>query len=94
MTSMTKNERAAHYLKRIKSAPNPLIEARAILEELNSLIWTSTGQKLSRQEKLEIVKEIESLAFPTTRRWEPATEASDNSGILDVITMLKKGAKD
>jgi len=94
MASMNKSQRAAHYLERIRTAKNPMEEAQRILADLDTLVWTSTNTRLTRQEKLEIVEEFESLAFPTLRKSERITEASDNSGILDVIQLLKRGVRD
>lgn len=94
MASMNKSQRAAHYLERIRKAKSPLEEAKGILAEIETLVWSNTNQRLTKQEKLEIIEELESLAFPTLRKSDRITEASDNSGILDVISLLKRGVKD
>jgi len=91
---MNKQQRAAHYLARIRETRNSPDEVERILSELNSLVWTESQKPLTKQDKLAIIEEIRSQAFPLTKSWEVIVEASDNSGILDVISALKKGAKD
>jgi hypothetical protein len=94
MASMNKSQRAAHYLDLLRKTKNPIEEAKGILAEIETLVWSNTNQRLTKQEKLEIIEELESLAFPTLRKSERIVEASDNSGILDVISLLKRGVKD
>lgn len=92
MASMNRSQRAKYYLEIIRAANNPIVEARKILAEIETLVWESTNKPLTKQEKLEIIAELESLAFPTLRKSEGlVTEASDNSGILEVISLLKRG---
>lgn len=94
MASMTNSQRAAHYLERIRAAKNPAEEAQSILAEIETLVWTNTNTRLTKQEKLGIIQEVESLSFPTLQKGARIVEASDNSGILDVIKLLKRGVKD
>lgn len=98
MASMSKQERALYYLNIIHNSANLDDATKEILTSLNSLSFTSTGVPLSKREKNQIIEELEQLLFPPkTKRWTPSnetiTEASDNSGILDVISALKRGAK-
>jgi len=97
MASMNKKERAEHYLRRLNSAKNKRAEAQQILEELNSLVWANSQQPLKKSDRLEIIEELEK-AFYNRRKISneslDSTTASDNSGIIDVISALKRGTKD
>jgi hypothetical protein len=94
MASMNKSQRAAYYLQRIRTAKNPKEEVQKILAEIDTLVWTSTNTPLTKQEKQEIIEELELLIISTITKSKPITEASDNSGILDVIHLLKRGVTD
>jgi hypothetical protein len=90
-------ELAASYAKRILEATNKQQEGLKVLAEINDLVWTNTQKPLTKEEKQSIVDDIASLISPIIRKSEVfdrvITEASDNSGILDVISMMKRGAK-
>ncbi|MEZ8193185.1 hypothetical protein [Vibrio sp. 1F279] len=96
MASMTRQERAKHYLKRLLNSRNKSLELEAILTELNGLVYTKTNEPLSRQEKLLILEELERLASNDDSILESVgtehfkVNASDNSNILDVISAMKK----
>ena len=99
MASMTRKERAESYLKRILTATNREAESTKILEELNGLIYSSNNEPLSEQDKLLIIEVIEELhTNPLVEKSKSLeqiqiAEASDNSGVLDIIEALRRGVK-
>ncbi|WP_345888582.1 hypothetical protein [Shewanella algae] len=99
MASMTRNERAKHYLERLISARNTSAELDRILTEINGLIYSSSGKPLTQQDKLLIIEELERLVRDSSYNINESislehhiksTSASDNSDILDVISAMKK----
>ena len=103
----TFNELAVGYLKRLQNTSDVSAEARRIIAEINGLVYSNTNNELSRADKLRIVEHLESLAvlkkkvdsivlnedFSVREESENFSQvnASDNSGILEVITKLKGG---
>ena len=96
MASMNSKERAREYLDRLKAAADIRSEAQKIANEIDSLVWLKDQKKLTREEKLQILNELEQLAIHREKdsRGYIIVEASDNSGVIDVISALKKGIKD
>ncbi|MEL4241006.1 hypothetical protein [Shewanella xiamenensis] len=99
MASMSRSERAAHYFKRLMSARNVRAELDDIFNEIESLVYTSNNQPLTKQEKILIIEELESLVRKSPynisesaglEQFRNKTSASDNSDILDVISAMKK----
>lgn len=92
MASMNSRERARLYLERLKKATNKNVEAKRIIDEINGLFWTKNQKKLSVQEKLELIAILEDLALHGEKQdGRVIVEASDNSDILEVIRLLKRG---
>jgi hypothetical protein len=97
MATRTKEQRASDYLKRLLAAKNKRLELEAILNHLETLITISDGKRLSRSAKLAILEELERQAKRTValdehivlEHFKKSTTASDNSGILDVISAMK-----
>lgn len=96
MASMNSTQRAASYLKRIIESSNKDLEFKRILDDINSLVWTESKRPLSKAEKLAIIEEIERLFHeqPILENKRYYTNASDNSGAIDIIGALKRGVKD
>lgn len=99
MASMTRSERAVHYFKRLMSARNVRAELDNIFNDIESLVYTSNDQPLTKQEKILIIEELESLVrkspyniseSASLEQFRNKTSASDNSDILDVISAMKK----
>ena len=96
MASMNNKERARLYLQRLKQSSDKFAEAQSISDEINSLVWSSTQKKLTKQEKLQLIRELENLALHGGEQRDGMiiVEASDNSDILEVIKALKDNARD
>ena len=95
MSSMNRRERALYYAERLQSARNKNEEAEKILKELNGLVWTKDNTPLPREDKLAILEETKSIIQEglEIRDGKILQKAADNSGILDVIEMLKPKVK-
>ncbi|MBA7491352.1 hypothetical protein ES702_01897 [subsurface metagenome] len=95
MSSMSKRERALNYAERLQSARNKNEEAEKILKELNGLVWAKDNTSLPREDKLAILEETKSIIQEglEIREGKILHKAADNSGILDVIDMLKPKVK-
>ena len=94
MASMNNEERARHYFQRLKKAHDQIAEARKIIDEINGLVWSKTQEKLTKQEKLDLIREIEKIiSHGEAREDKFLLESSDNSNILEVIKALKRGVK-
>jgi hypothetical protein len=98
---MNKQQRAQYYLQLLNEARNPEIAKSQILTDLNSLVWTNTKIPLTEAEKIEILDDLDKLysyeriirkSVPGIENYDSINEA-DNSGILDVISALKRGVK-
>lgn len=98
MASMTRRQRAEHYLKLLLESRNQQTTFQEILNELNGLVYAKTNEPLSKQDKIAIIEDLETIfqELPQTRNksWEYSTNASDNSGVIDIIGALKRGVKD
>jgi hypothetical protein len=99
MASMTREQRAADYLRRLLNAKDVKRELDLIIIELNSLVFTNTREKLSKEDRLKIIEELERQArrrraidenVGFERYVEKSVTASDNSDILDVISAMKR----
>lgn len=94
MTPMNKKQRAESYLKLIRDSSNKELEYKKILNEINGLVWAETQQPLSKEERLAIVEEIDNLFQQEIQKSNVlVTNASDNSGVIDIIGALKRGVK-
>ena len=95
MASMSRHERALSYAKRLKAASDYSEEAKKILNEINGLVWSKDSKSLSLTEKQAILDEIKKIIElgEKTDSGKIIVEAADNSGILDVIDMLKNNVK-
>ena len=95
MASMNRKQRAESYLKRIKGSSNKEQEYKKILDEINGLVWSESQKPLSKEERLAIVDEIENLFNQQTIQKSEGlvVNASDNSGVIDIIGALKRGVK-
>lgn len=95
MSSMSKRGRAINYAERLQLARNKNEEAEKILKELNGLVWAKSDTPLPREDKLAILEETKSIIKEglEIREGKILHEAADNSGILDVIDMLKPKVK-
>ncbi len=92
---MNNKERARNYLERLKNAKDVRAEAQKIANEIEGLVWSKDQKKLTKAEKFQILNELEQLAVHGEKdsRGYVIVEASDNSGVLDVINALKNGIK-
>lgn len=98
---MNNRQRVAYYLTLLKEARTPEIAKAKILADLNSLVSERTKRPFTEQEKRRILDELDDLYFSEQiiRKSVPGTEhygsinESDNSGILDVISALKRGER-
>ncbi len=96
MASMSKEERAISYAKRLKEAINVKEEAKNILDDVDSLVWSEDKRPLSLEEKIELVREtkkIFSLKLLRERFGDDYIKASDNSGVIDVIDSIEDALK-
>lgn len=100
-TSMTHNQRAQHYFEQLLKSSNPKSELEKIQRDLDNLVFSNTGKPLDPSAKRLILEELERLlkrapsfeSFDESRNYEyiqKGANASDNSGILDVISAMKK----
>lgn len=91
------------YRKILRTMPLD-VAMREILAHVNTLVWKRPGQPdlpLTRQEKNRIIEEIfddrtfiKSVPGLESDRVYGSINEADNSGILDVISALKRGVKD
>lgn len=94
MTPMNKKQRAESYLKLIRDSSNKELVYKKILNEINGLVWSETRQPLSKEERLAIIEEIDNLFQQEIQKSKAlVTNASDNSGVIDIIGALKRGVK-
>lgn len=98
---MTHNQRAQHYFERLLKSSNPKSELEIIQRDLDNLVFSNTEKPLDSSAKRLILEELERLvkrtpsfeSFSESRNYEyiqKGANASDNSGILDVISAMKK----
>jgi hypothetical protein len=102
---MTRAERIAYYRKILLESTNRQTAIDKIVTDVNSLVWTDTGKPLTRAERIELLDAIFKdwplrKSFPNLESFErqyqinDSVTGADNSHILDVISALKRGAKD
>jgi len=96
MASMNIKDRARHYLERLKQAADPFAEGENIAQEIDSLVWESSQEPLTRVEKFQIIEEIARVARygEKTSDGRRIIESCDNSGVLEVIDYLISQQKD
>lgn len=101
----TFNELAQGYLALFQESPNKQAAIQQIIERINNVTYTNTGESLSKSDKLQLVEELEKLfteilnegvtqkGFGKTASSasHPQIRATDNSGVLDIISAIKKG---
>lgn len=103
MESMSSQERALQYFKRLLKASSPKAELERILSDINNLVFSSSQKPIDAANKVKILEELEKLikrsrqsSFKNLtesgnfRAFQKRAEASDNSDILDVISAMKK----
>lgn len=96
MAGMNRNERAISYAKRLKETYNLRDEARKILEEVDSLVWTQDNRAISTDEKIAILRETKKI-FENRQLNETfgddRIKSTDNSGVIDVINQIENEIK-
>jgi hypothetical protein len=101
---MSRTKLIVQYRKILAEARSVEIAKAEILASVNTLVWVEPGKpnrSLTRHEKFQIIEEIfedldfqKSLPSLESERVYGSINEADNSGILDVISALKRGVKD
>ena len=93
---MTRQERALSYAKRLKETYSLNEEANKILKEINDLVYSKDNSPLPLDEKIAIIREtrkIFSQGLLRERFGDVIINASDNSGVIDVIDSIENELK-
>jgi len=90
MANLSRSDRAALYARQLKSADNLEIEISRIRDNLDSLVFVATQQKLPKEEKIAILVETRTILARGKKADDGRmiVEAADNSGTLDIIDRL------
>ena len=81
---MTREERAKQYLEQLKKDGSSE-SIQQIVDSLNCLVFSSTKEPLTKDEKLAIIAEMKKQASG----YGPLLEHADNSSILELIQAVK-----
>ena len=104
MATMTNQEIAQSYYNRLLTSNDIITELSNIISEINSLVRSTDSTPISKTHKLEIINQLKTLIESGDTRFDSITEvslenrgfdteASDNSGTIDIIGILTSGIK-
>lgn len=84
MPSMTKEERAKSYCKKLCNNPTPKTVSE-ISQSINGLVYSDSKIPVSEKYKLEIIELMEQNWY----QYYPILEHAENQSILNLISQIK-----
>lgn len=84
MASMSKEERAKDYCKKLCNSPN-LETVTEIVNSINGLVYTESQKPVSEKYKLELI----TLMEESWTEFYPILEHAENQSILALISQIK-----